>query len=210
VLLCGDFNQLDVEEVAVRTGLTSLVHTPTRGANILDMIMASEPDTYHIKVFNSTVRTDHKAILATKNRDIRDKAKRSTTKIIRKRSPNQHANLLHDLAHHDISHLNEDPQLAWDRFYQELLGWLDQYYLARTVAITNREPAFVTPQIKNLLWRKNRLMRKGRVEEAGAIANRIGKLVTKANSVLLKDLGTQSSSKELWSRVNKTCKTSTA
>ena len=43
VLLGEDFNQLDVEEVAVRTGLTSLVHTPTRRANILDMIMASEP-----------------------------------------------------------------------------------------------------------------------------------------------------------------------
>ena len=53
-------------------------------------------------------------------------------------------------------------------------------------------------------------MRKGRVEEAGAIASRIGKLVAKANSVLLKDLGTRSSTKELWSRVNKTRKTTTA
>ena len=34
IILGGDFNQLPVVEVAARTGLTPLVHTPTRGRNI--------------------------------------------------------------------------------------------------------------------------------------------------------------------------------
>ena len=91
-------------------------------------------------------------------------------------------------------------------YYQEMYKWLDHYYSARTVTLTNREPPFVTPLIKHLL----RLMRKGRVEEDGAIANRIGKLVAKANNVLLKDLGTRSSTKDLWSMINETRKTTTA
>ena len=60
VILGGDFNKLDVEEVAVRTGLIRLVHAPTHGDNILDMLMASEPDKFYIKVVTSPVRTDHK------------------------------------------------------------------------------------------------------------------------------------------------------
>src|SRR6218665_1086492 len=79
------------------------------------MLIASEPDKFYIKVVTSPVRTDHKAILATTTKDIRDRAKRSTTKIIRKRSPNQHANHLHDLASFDTSHhltINGHPPIS--------------------------------------------------------------------------------------------------
>src|SRR6218665_2864736 len=41
---------LNVAELSIRTGLVGLVHTPTRGASILDMLMISDPDTYFVKV----------------------------------------------------------------------------------------------------------------------------------------------------------------
>jgi len=199
---------LNVAELSIRTGLVGLVHTPTRGASILDMLMISEPDTYFVKVV-PPVRTDRKAILATTTIGMRDKAKRSATRAFRRRFPNQHANMLHDLANYDTWHLAsiENPQQAWDAYYREMYGLLDKYYPVRTVTMTNREPAFVTPQIKFLLRRKNKLMRKNRVEEAGALANRIGSLIDRA---MLRDLGPGSSSKELWSRVNEISKSSNA
>ena len=41
--------------------------------------------------------------------------------------------------------------------------------------MTSRDPAYVTPRMKAMLRRKNRLMRAGRVEEAGALSARIGR-----------------------------------
>jgi len=40
--------------------------------------------------------------------------------------------------------------------------------------MTSSDPNYVTPYIKSALRRKNKLMRAGRMEEAGALAERIG------------------------------------
>ena len=68
IVLAGDLNQLSVDSVAERTGLTPLVKTPTRGDNILDMIFVSEVCYPSVKVVTSAVKTDHKAILAIADR----------------------------------------------------------------------------------------------------------------------------------------------
>src|SRR6218665_406802 len=57
VILGGDFNELNVAEVTARTSLVPLVHTPTRGKNILDMLMTSLPQLHQIKVVASAART---------------------------------------------------------------------------------------------------------------------------------------------------------
>src|SRR6218665_2474308 len=43
VILGGDFNKLNAEEVSIRTDLVSLVKVSTRGGKILDMLMTSIP-----------------------------------------------------------------------------------------------------------------------------------------------------------------------
>jgi len=43
IFLAGDFNTLSDDAVSERTGLTQIVHQPTRGANILDRIYESCP-----------------------------------------------------------------------------------------------------------------------------------------------------------------------
>ena len=81
--------------------------------------------------------------------------------------------------------------------------WLDEHYPLRAVTVTTREPEFVTPEIKHLLRRKNRLMRSNRVEEASAVAERIGKAIVKANRKELNDLDPRHGTQNLWHRVNK-------
>ena len=63
--------------------------------------------------------------------------------------------------------------LSWDA----VLGLLNMFYPVRYVTVTSRGPEFITPQIKAMLRRKNRLMRAGREEEAGALARQIGKII---------------------------------
>jgi len=48
IVLDGDVNQLSDEDIEERTGLTQLVHQPTRGVNILDRVYLSSPQIFNI------------------------------------------------------------------------------------------------------------------------------------------------------------------
>ena len=66
--------------------------------------------------------------------------------------------------------------------------------------MTSRDPSYVTPEIKVKLRRKNRLMRAGRVEEAGALAHQIGRDITRRSKRQLCKLR-KYDTKELWTAV---------
>ena len=72
-------------------------------------------------------------------------------------------------------------QSEFDYIYSIIIGLLNQFYPKRTKTLSSRDPEFITPEIKSKLRRKNRLMRAGRVEEAGALAVRIGKDIVRHN-----------------------------
>ena len=61
-----------------------------------------------------------------------------------------------------------DPHAFYDAFYALAIGLLDTYYPERSIIVTTRDPHYVTADIKTKLRCKNRLMRAGRVDEAGA------------------------------------------
>ena len=54
--------------------------------------------------------------------------------------------------------------------YSIMLDLLNKFYLEREITVTTCNPPYVTPTVKALLRRKNRLMHAGRTEEADAIA----------------------------------------
>ena len=63
IVLAGDLNKLSEHEVVERTGLTQIVHQPTRDANILDRVYVSDPQLYStVHVVTSVVKSDHKAV----------------------------------------------------------------------------------------------------------------------------------------------------
>lgn len=125
-------------------------------------------------------------------------------------NPSQHARLLQDQCNFDDSILTsiEDPQEAWDAFYLVTQGWFDNYYPLRTITIISRQPSFMTPEIKYLLRRKSRLVRRGRLEEASALAVKIGHSISRPNKRLLRDLDSSKGTKELWQSVSKLTKAS--
>src|SRR6218665_2313362 len=183
VILVGDFNKLNVAEVTARTSLVPLVHTPTRGNNILDMLMTSLPQLHQIKVVASAVRSDHKAIIATPDGGIRDRTKSSCTKQFRRRTPEMHADLLLYLRDIDFDRMEVgEPQAAWLEFYAAITEWLDHFYPLRSVTITSPDPGYMTPEIKYLLRRRNRLMHHQKIEEAAALSLRIAREIARFNS----------------------------
>jgi len=77
-------------------------------------------------------------------------------------------------------------------------GLLDRFYPERSITVTSSDLSFVTPDIKALLRWKNRLMHKGCTEEAGAVAARIGKILSYRNSIHLRKATMKNSFKEIW------------
>ena len=131
--------------------------------------------------------------------NVRDRTKNAEKRFYRRRKPDQHANILLQLRNFDDSHLVSisEPQAAWDAFYQLMWKWFDDYYPFQVVTVTSREPAFMTPYIKYLL-RKNRLFKQGKIEEASAIATKIGRSIARSKSRQLRDLDSSKETKNLW------------
>jgi len=67
--------------------------------------------------------------------------------------------------------------------------------------VTSSDPKFVTPAVKALLRRKNRLMRRGRTFEADALATRVRKAITRHSMKWLRNINTRQDPKEAWAKV---------
>ena len=188
IVMVGDFNQLSDTDLIQRTGLMQIVDQPTRGANRLDRILESSPIHAGVKVVTSAVKSDHLAIIAYTGCRPTDINKKRTVLQHRPRTPDQHAAFLAYLSDKNWDDVlnTTDTQSAFDIFYASVLSMLDTFYPLRAVTVTNRDPYFVTPKVKSLLRKRNRLMRRGRIEKAESITKRISQsIVDQAKSHFL-------------------------
>jgi len=64
VILAGDFNTLDDTEIVSRNALISIVNRLTRGALKHDRIFVNDATYTTVSVVTSTVKSDHKAVIA--------------------------------------------------------------------------------------------------------------------------------------------------
>jgi len=180
----------------------SIVNRPTRGTNILDRIYVSDPCYETVKVVTSTVRSDHKAIIAYTGQQRLPLNKRKERRTYRRRSPAQHARFLEYASQLNIELTSDaDMQTNFDTVYAIMYDLLDHFYPDREITVTSSDPHFVTPTVKAMLRRKNRLMRAGRTDEASALANRIQKAITRSSSRWLRKIDTKQSPKLAWEKV---------
>ena len=202
IILAGDFNSLDDAKVVSRTALLSVVHKPTRGMNILDRVYVNEPSYTTIRVVSSTVRSDHKAVIACSGQPILPLNKTKQRRTFRQRSPAQHAKFLEHASQLSLElDKLEDTQTNFDHMCQVMIDLLNQFYPEREITVASTDPRFVTPAVKAMLRRKNRLMRAGRVEQAGAISTRVRMIITGSNAKWLRKIDTKKNPKHAWEKV---------
>ena len=206
IMIAGDFNQLPDQDLQERTGLLQIVHQPTRGSGCLDRIYVSHPLYNSVSVVASVVKSDHKAIIAFSDTNPCRRPKTVTRKTHRPVTPGQHAQFLHYAASNCTFTRSDDvsctsTQSEFDEFYNGALDLLNRFYPERTVTVSSRDPEYITPGIKARLRRKNRLMRAGRVEEAGALATRIGKDIACRNRTRLTNAKGRMAAKDVWSAI---------
>src|SRR6218665_2896937 len=56
---------------------------------------------------------------------------------------------------------------------------LDRIYPEREVTVTTSDPSYLTPELKSLLRKKNRIMTSGRTDASSPCTARIGKAIEK-------------------------------
>jgi len=90
-------------------------------------------------------------------------------------------------------------QKAFDKFYEIALHILNYFYPLHVITVTNRDSHFVTPYIKALLRKRNKLIRKGSVDAAEFLTATIGQRITAHNKTAF--LKCPRGSREMWNLV---------
>ena len=126
-------------------------------------------------------------------------------------TPAQHAQFLQHASNTDFTNpgptASSDPavnaQAEFDHFYMVAKQLLEQYYPEKVVTMTSRDPEYITPRIKAMLRRRNGLMRNGRVEEAGALSNRVGQTIQHRCRTQLSRYNSKTDVGSMWAAVRR-------
>ena len=140
---------------------------------VLDRVCVSDEQLYStVRVVPSVVRSDHKAVVAMSGEKVMPGVKVRQQRVFRPKTPSMNATFLQHQSAMDLGVRPNADKLAMTydpQGYALAIGLLDTYYPERTITVTAHDPHYVTADIKAKLRRKNRLMRDGRVDEAGAL-----------------------------------------
>ena len=117
--------------------------------------------------------------------------------------------LRYTIAEYDWSFMlsSTDLSVKYNMFISSLNNILQSTVPCKTVRIKDKDPDFITPLIKSLLGKRNRLRRRGHAEQADKLATRINHLICSERSKRLTHMA-EASAKELWSAVRKSTNTS--
>ena len=99
-----------------------------------------------VRVVKSLVRSDHNAVVVYADRPQLSN-KTVVQKTFRRISPPQHAAFLQyiralDL---DLTTLSCSAQETFDAFFEMVTGLLNHFYPERTITVSSRDPAYITP-----------------------------------------------------------------
>ena len=85
--------------------------------------------------------------------------------------------------------------------YAIMMDLLDRFYPERRITVLSTYPRSITPAVKAMLRRKNRLMLAGRTEEAGALARRNRAVISRQNSSWLRKINARKIARNAWIKV---------
>jgi hypothetical protein len=138
-------NRLSDQELVEWTGLMEIVHQPMCGLNTQYTISM-----YHarsacsiVRVVSSTVRSDHKAVIANSKQCQDTGITIVVRRKYRRKSPAQNAVFLQEAAsvNFGCDNPDTDTQTAFNKFYQVATGLLNAYCPECTVAATSQDPS---------------------------------------------------------------------
>lgn len=186
-----------------------MVSDPTHCNNILDKVFTNRSDLYSATVGKSLIKTKHHSVLLSASSSTHTPLPRRTRVKV------------YDLRAHNIDYLrwsisqcdwnqmfaSDDIQFIYDMFLYNVQTLIQQCIPVKQVSVGPRDPPYVTPLIKSLLRKRQRLRKRGHVNDANILAAKINELIRDFRAKQLSKLS-DASPKDLWAAVNGCKKTS--
>ena len=172
--------------------VNEIVNVATHNDNILDQFITNRSDLFVVQVAQSLVKTKHKALI-----EINLKAEcahampRPSRTIVQlwNYTPMAASLLRQALSHYNWNGVNTAIECRSDSIDAVYNDYTDnvKWHLNTTVPICNvsmreRDPSYVTPRIKILLRKRNKLRRAGKIEHADCTSVKINRLITKTGA----------------------------
>ena len=165
LFLTGDFNRLDLSTFLADTGLILVDIGATRGRHKLDRLITNSPDFSRPTciVAKSCLNTDHQALLVNCSTPLATDS-RKTRRVVTFPDIRQHnlaklSEVLHKQDWTDIT-TESDINIAYSCFVDRLTTLVHSVIPFKHVTVTNCTPTYVTPLVRSLLRRRNKLMRR--------------------------------------------------
>lgn len=204
IYLTGDFNCLNTSQLESDLGLQQLVTQPTRRNSTLDLFFTNRPNEVQCSVSQSCMKTDHRALLINCTPPSSTPTHRRTVHFFDLRKPFIDALALM-VSEYDWSCVLQctDIDLAYERFLSVIETLTSLNIPQHTITIRDNTPKYITPLVKHLLRKRNKLLRKGRVTDANSLSLKIGRLITETRSNQLSNVA-HKDVRKLWSSVSHT------
>lgn len=208
VAIVGDFNSLDTDFLETDHGFMQLVQQPTHASNLIDKFFINRPDLYtNAAIYTSIVKTKHKAVIvqaSTRSTDFSPclNVNGKTSYCVYDTRAHNIDFLRFTVGTYDWSFLYDvrDINDMYRLFVATVRALINKCIPCKTVKIGSSEPFYITPLVKSLLVKRNRLRRRGKLADADLLASRINAIIIELRKKRLNDLS-KSRPKELWKAV---------
>ena len=167
---------------------------------------------FDVQVGQSLVKTQHKVLIVNSKAEKSDSVRTSPRHRVQVLDYNPlSAGLLRQaLARYNwkciceaIDAKSESIDTIYNDFVCVVKWHINNIVPVRNVSMRDRDPTYVTPRIKLLLRKRNRLRRADKIESADHIAIKINKLIARNRSVALTD-AKDTDTKQLWALLKQT------
>lgn len=204
IILAGDVNQMNTNFIEIDLGLKQIVNEPTHCGHILDKVFVNRPDLYEVSVHKSVIKTKHSALLisnAMTQKLLVDSSKRKKVPLYDTRQINiDKLRYLLGMVNWSPVYYSNNIQSKYDNFLSVVKCKMGEAIPVKTVTVGPRDPPFVTPLVKNLLNKRRNFLRKGKMDEANVLAQKINDMIANIRAHNFNKLS-NASSKQLWNTI---------
>ena len=202
VLLCGDFNQFNTDDICSALGLSNIVLSPTCGGSCLDKILISECliASTTCSVGPPISNSDHNSVSATVN------CKYSDSFIVankvfdmRRRFVDPFISSINSLDFNNILNTDSSIDSKFKAFQDSIISCFKRFIPCTLVPTSVRDKPWITPLIKNLIHERWAAYRTRNFVKYRKLADLVKNNIVKAK---LSWANRASNASDLWSKVH--------
>ena len=188
--IMGDFNQLKTDIICTNTSLLQIVKSPTRNTAILDKILTNMKGFYDVPEIISPIgMSDHNAVMWLPSSAGLSRPNSTTTRVVRPMRDSDIRSFGRWIADHDWSEVSVAVTASekCDAFYASLHLGMNTFFPTKRVRIHDRDKPWITPEIKSMITKRQRLFTIGPTSEWKACRNRVIRSINRAKSRFYND-----------------------